>query len=154
MTDQKSNGLRMYAVTSREALAAMGGNRGKLAAQAGHAYLHAFWDAEVRFGEDAYPTDGGLGGDYPLGSGHSVYAYQRDIKAYRHSGAAVKVTLVVDTTDELAILFDLFRPVCGTTLVKDAGRTVFKEPTVTFVGIGPITREAFEDLAPGLRPLL
>lgn len=37
---------RMYCIVARDSLKLMNGNRGKLAAQAGHAYLHAFWDAE------------------------------------------------------------------------------------------------------------
>lgn len=146
--------LRLYAITSREAVKAMGGNRGKLAAQAGHAYLHAFWDAEQRFGKDKFPTDGGLGGDYPLGSGHRIYAFQRDIQTYRFSQAAAKVCLIVETTDELVDLYAKFEPLYGCTLVTDAGRTVFKEPTTTFVGVGPITKEAFNDLAPDLKLFL
>lgn len=153
MTD-KTNELVIYAIVSKEAVKLMGGNRGKLANQAGHAYLHAYWDAEDRFGEKAFPTGGGLGGDYPLGSGHPVYAYQRDIKRYRTSQAAVKVTLAVETTAELEALLPLFQPVCGVSLVKDAGRTVFTEPTITYLGVGPITREAFNAIAPGLRPFL
>ncbi|UTU09690.1 hypothetical protein CcrBL47_gp405 [Caulobacter phage BL47] len=142
--------LRLYAITSLEAIQAMGGNRGKLGAQAGHAYLHAWFDAYERFPKVA--------------------------KAYAKSGAAVKVTLVVPTTDELVGLARLFEaecgdvlvvpttedlrllePVfeaeCGVTLVTDAGRTVVKPGTTTFLGVGPITKERFAELAPGIVPL-
>ena len=38
--------IKMYCIFSRESLEAMKGVRGKMAAQAGHAYLHAFWNAD------------------------------------------------------------------------------------------------------------
>lgn len=119
--------LRLYAILSREAWDKMDGNLGKLCAQAGHAYVHAWWDAMERF-----PTVA---------------------RQYRHSQAAVKVCLWVSETDQLQDLHDLFEPHCGVTHVRDAGRTVFKEPTVTFVGVGPITRAQFEEIAPGIKPL-
>ena len=62
----------MYAITSREVLQKIGGNRGKLSAQAGHAFLHAFWDAEERFADVA--------------------------KAYKESGSAKKVVWVFKRT--------------------------------------------------------
>lgn len=132
--------LRLYAVISKEVIEMMaqartkpgkpvdpGAGRGKEDAQAGHAFLHAWWNAMERF--------------------------PRDARRYRWSQAAAKVVLVVDTIDEVKALYDAFEPHCGATLVRDAGRTVFKEPTVTFVGIGPITKAAFEEFAPGLKML-
>lgn len=99
----------------------MNGIRGKLAAQAGHAYLHAFWDAERRFPARA--------------------------QQYRASDHARKVSLVVDTTDEMIALANKYRATHGVTIVRDAGFTVFKEPTITCVGIGPIdVTEAGDDL--------
>lgn len=68
----------MYCVFSKEALVKMKGIRGKMASQAGHAFLHAYWDAEAR---------------------HRALA-----EAYRHSGRAYKITLVVDTDAELFAL--------------------------------------------------
>lgn len=119
--------LRLYAILSREAWDKMQGNLGKLSAQAGHAYVHAWWDALERF--------------------------PRAARQYRWSQQAAKVCLWVSETGELQDLYDLFEPHCGVTHVKDAGRTVFKEPTVTFVGVGPITKAQFEEIAPGLKPL-
>lgn len=119
--------LRLYAVFSRESLAQMKGIRGKLAAQAGHAYLHAFWNAEARFEDDA--------------------------SAYRNSARAYKIGLVVDTTEELRAIYEKMAPICGATLVEDAGLTVFEGPTVTAVGLGPIRRSLLEQHCPGLRPL-
>lgn len=114
---------KMYAVVAKEALDAMKGNRGKLSAQTGHAYLHAFWDASVRFPEDA--------------------------KAYQ-TGPAVKVTLVVPTIEDLGVLLAEYRNKCGIALITDAARTVFNVPTTTCLGIGPI---ALADIGDDLRAL-
>lgn len=124
--------MRMYCIVARESLNKMNGNRGKLAAQAGHAYLHAWWDSEERFN---YHVPG-LG----LVGGHKA-------EKYRNSGRATKVCLVVDTVDELKALEEAYRPVCGVSLVTDAGLTCFDEPTTTCLGIGPIRDEDIgEDL--------
>lgn len=111
--------MKMYCIVSREALKAMNGNRGKLAAQAGHAYLHAYWNAESEFGH-----------------------LNEVVRDYRASGKAKKVCLVVETTDELRELEARYRPVCGVSLVTDAGLTCFDGvPTTTCLGIGPIRDE-------------
>lgn len=128
--------LRMYCIFSRESIKKMGGNRGKLSSMAGHGFLHAFWDVENRFGEDAYPTKGGLGGDYPLGSGYYIYKYQRLIKAYK-SGNAKKITLVVETDAELEEIYAKYSPEMGATRVVDSALTVFTEPTLACIGLGP-----------------
>lgn len=103
---------KIYDIVCKEALKKMNGNRGKMSSQAGHAYLHAWWDAEKRFPDAA--------------------------QAYRDSNHAVKITLVVDTEEELKELLRAYYDVCGVAFIKDAGFTVFKEPTVTCLGIGPI----------------
>ena len=105
--------FRLYAVINKEALKAAGGSRGKMMAQAGHAFLHAYWDAEARFPEAA--------------------------RAYR-DGRAKKIVLAVENE---AALRDMASRVqeCGFTLVEDAALTVFKQPTVTAIGLGPIDKE-------------
>ncbi len=114
--------LVIYAIVSREVIKLMKGNRGKLVNQGGHATLHAWWDAQLRFPAVA--------------------------DRYRYSQAAVKVTLVVDTTQELKDLYELFRKDYGTELVEDSGRTLFDGvPTITYVGVGPITKAEFEKRA-------
>lgn len=102
---------KMYCVFSKPSLTLMKGIRGKLATQAGHAYLHAYWDALERFPEDA--------------------------KKYQQSKHPYKITCVVDTDLELEKLASLSQYV-GFTKVVDAGFTVFNQPTLTCVGIGPI----------------
>jgi peptidyl-tRNA hydrolase len=103
---------KMYCVFALESVKKMNGIRGKLGTQAGHGYLHAYWDAMERFPQHA--------------------------EVYRNSNLAFKITLFVDTVEELEKLRDAYRDVCGVSLVKDAGRTVFTEPTVTCLGIGPL----------------
>lgn len=103
---------KMYCIMSKDALKKMNGIRGKATSQAGHAFLHAFWNAEERFPQDA--------------------------SLYKYSMTAKKITLVAQDETVLQELLDEYSPVVGTSLVKDAGLTVFKEPTVTCLGIGPI----------------
>lgn len=118
----KAGKRKLYCVVSREALDKMTVKkegqadtflRGKFAAQCGHAYLHAWWDAFVRFNADAI--------------------------AYRSSQHAFKIAVVVDSDAQLVALEDTYRDRCGVSLVTDAGFTVFNgQPTITCLGIGPI----------------
>ncbi len=129
--------MKMYCVVARDSLKAMNGNRGKLAAQAGHAFLHAYWDAEDRCRELPTAYDGYSAADW-----------------YRASGAAKKVTLVVDTVDDLKALYKAYRPICGVSLVVDAGLTCFDGPTTTCLGIGPITNDQIGDDLKALKVLI
>lgn len=119
--------IKLYCVFAMESIKKMGGIRGKLASQAGHAYLHAFWDSAERFPKMA--------------------------RAYQNSGLAFKITLVVETVAELEKLRDAYREVCGVSLVTDAGRTVFNEPTTTCLGIGPLPDSLKGDDLAGLKTL-
>lgn len=122
--------VKMYCIFAKESVQKMNGIRGKMCTQAGHAYLHAFWDAANTVGlEDSEIK-------------------QRKLKqalAYASSERAYKITLIVDTVEELRALQDKYRDVCGTSLVTDAGFTVFKEPTTTCLGLGPIAEENIGD---------
>jgi peptidyl-tRNA hydrolase len=108
--------LRLYCIVSKEVFAFIRkkGAEGKGHAQSGHAWLHAYWDAEARFPEAA--------------------------AAYRDSPHAYKITLKVATEDELRAIYEAHEGVCGRTLVEDAGFTVFERPTITCVGLGPVRR--------------
>jgi len=106
---------KMYAIVSKEAVKKTNGVRGKMTSQTGHAFLHAFWDASTR--------------------------YPNAANAYQSSEHAVKITLCVDTDQQLLTLLAAYSAVCGTSLVTDQGFTVFKEPTVTCLGIGPIHQD-------------
>ncbi len=64
------------------------------------------------------------------------------------TGRAYKIVVVVDTVAELEELATAYKNEdCGVALIKDAGFTVFNEPTTTCLGIGPIREENIgEDL--------
>lgn len=115
---------KMYCIFARESVAKMNGIRGKMATQAGHAYLHSFWDAvDHTSNEDK------------INQAH----------AYHNGDHAYKITLIVDTVDELKALQEKYKDVCGTSLVTDAGFTVFNEPTTTCLGLGPISEDNIGD---------
>lgn len=119
----------MYCIFARESVVKMGGNRGKLASMAGHAYLHSFWDS---CDEDK--------DDYNGSRLDQAFLYQK-------SGSAFKITLIVDTVEELIQLKNNYDEICGTSLVIDSARTVFTEPTIVCLGIGPISEDNIgEDL--------
>jgi peptidyl-tRNA hydrolase len=113
-----------------ESVKKMNGVRGKLASMSGHAYLHAFWDA----------MDGFDAPDF-----HVQSAKRRQAHEYKNSERAYKITLIVDTVEELVALQEKYKDVCGTSLVTDAGFTVFNEPTTTCLGLGPISEENIGD---------
>lgn len=116
---------KMYCIFAKESIKKMNGNRGKLATQAGHAYLHAYWDA--------------IGKSTIKGIRHKVkFLKYEQADLYQQSERAYKITLVVDTVDELTKLHQKYKSICGTSLVTDAGITVFDGPTTTCLGIGPI----------------
>jgi peptidyl-tRNA hydrolase len=131
MSDPRENEpavrYRLYCIMAKDSIDKMKGVRGKMITQGGHGYLHSFWDAERRFPEHA--------------------------RAYQQSSHAYKITLVVPTTDDLLPLLDAYRDVCGVSLVKDAGFTVFEEPTVTCLGIGPIPENLIGDDLKALKTL-
>jgi peptidyl-tRNA hydrolase len=127
--------IKMYAVFARETLRQMK-FEGKLAAQAGHAYLHAWWDAEERLSlEEGLDSYGGC-----PSFEYTTY-YHEVMRPYRYGDDARKVALVVDTVQELEELYEQFRPHMGATIVDDCGYTVFKCTTTTAVGLGPIPFE-------------
>ena len=121
------NAHKLYCVFSKEAIDLMKGSRGKLAAQAGHAYVHAVWDAENRFPES--------------------------LKAYRDSPHSYKIGLVVPTEADLRALEESYRSICGVSLVTDAGFTIFDGPTTTCLGIGPIDVDKIKDDLKALKTL-
>lgn len=120
---------RMITIVYEPALKAMGGNRGKLSAQTGHAWLHAFWDAEEFHPERA--------------------------KLYKYSGMAKKVTLKCDDETLMRELVKDYRALTGGTIVEDAGLTVFNgQKTFTCVGIGPLHLDEQDERLKGLKVLI
>lgn len=129
MTDTGGPVIKMYAIFARETLQKMKGIEGKLAAQAGHAYLHAYWDAEDRLIYGNSWTD--------------ITEYGYTCLFYRNGNDARKISLVVDTVQQLEHLYEKYRPFIGATFVEDCAYTVFTENTVTAVGLGPVRDDWF-----------
>lgn len=84
---------------------------GKMLAQGGHAFCGALCDALLRFPDRA-----------------------RD---YIGSASTAKIALMADD-DEIRELYDRYKQQFGCAIITDAGRTVFEDPTLTALGIGPI----------------
>lgn len=126
---------KMYCIFAMESIKKMNGNRGKLASMAGHAFLHSYWDAmktnKLRYNQK---SEQGIN--------------------YKNSERAFKITLVVDTVAELEALQAQYKKLCGTSLVTDAGLTVFKEPITVCLGIGPISEQNIGDDLKTLKVLI
>lgn len=122
--------IKMYCIYSRESIEAMQGNRGKMAAQAGHAYLNAWWDANELL--DHFSEQNQTGEYMRLFS---------TMGEYQHGDDARKIGLVVNTTDELRELVESYHGFTGTTLVEDCGYTIVEPGTITCAGIGPLQDE-------------
>lgn len=131
----------MYCIFAKESIAKMNGNRGKLVAQSGHAFLHAYWDAM------------GLQSPEQIRYKTNLDKYEQ-AKFYRESDHAYKICLVVDTVEELKTLYESYKAKCGTSLVTDAGFTVFNEPVTTCLGIGPIRESYIGDDLKALKVLI
>lgn len=119
--------IKMYCIMAMESMTKMNGIRGKMITQGGHGYVHAFWDSQKRFPAAA--------------------------QAYMDANRAYKITLVVETVEELKEIEARYRDICGVSLVTDAGFTVFAEPTTTCLGLGPIFERDIGDDLKGLRTL-
>jgi peptidyl-tRNA hydrolase len=128
--------IKMYAIFSREGVAKMQGNKGKMCAQAGHAYLHAWWDAEElvkhldmvsQFPDDTCMMERGR--------------LMEVMEDYRRKDDARKIALLVDTDEQLEALYDAYRDYTGAVRVIDCGYTVVEPDTMTCVGIGPLKDE-------------
>jgi peptidyl-tRNA hydrolase len=113
---------KMYCIFADESVKKMNGVRGKLASMSGHAYLHAYWD-----------------------SLNPEKCFIDQVRAYMTSDHAYKITLRVSTVDELKAIQEKYKNICGTSLVTDAGLTVFSEPTTTCLGLGPISEDKIGD---------
>lgn len=115
---------RMYAVV-RADLGEI--PRGKLMGSAGHAFLGAFWEAQKE--RVAAFTD-----------------------SYAESAEHPKIVLAAKNAEALDSLAELCRlNSIPHHLVTDFAHTVFDKPTVTALGIGPITPKEYDVL--GLRSL-
>lgn len=113
--------IKMYCIFAKESIDKMKGNRGKLAAMSGHAFLHSYISAIKR-------TDSNW---------ESTLIYDQ-ASAYLLTQKAFKIVLIVDSVAELKEIECKYKNICGTSLVTDAGLTVFEEPTTVCLGLGPL----------------
>jgi len=70
---------------------------------------------------------------------------RRDAINYKASDMTFKITLAVDTVAVLWSPPGKYKDVCGVSLVTDRGLTIFKEPTITCFGLGPIAEDNIGD---------
>jgi peptidyl-tRNA hydrolase len=117
--------IKMYAIFSREGIEKMKGNRGKMCAQAGHAYLHAWWNASELV------VCGKLGTNDLVRLTDTMYEYL-------NNNDARKIALICDTDEELLQLAEDYKDFTGVTIVEDCGYTVVEPGTMTCIGIGPL----------------
>jgi PTH2 family peptidyl-tRNA hydrolase len=105
---------------------------GKLAAQVAHASMAAFLD-----GREVLPHSGG-------------HTLELQLDEYRHewiTGAFTKIVLRCDDyshlmeCEQLAIMHNI-----PNYTINDAGRTVFSEPTVTCMGVGPYDSDVLDGI--------
>jgi peptidyl-tRNA hydrolase len=95
---------------------------GKLLAQSGHAYLGSFMNCKDQTVKDSYL---GNNPDGQISSGQAKISLKAKNLAALHRAQ--------QECSDLGI---------STALIIDAGRTVFNEPTVTCLGIGPVEYES------------
>lgn len=133
---------KIYIIFAMESVAKMNGIRGKMCTQAGHAVLHTVWDATSDL-----PTVHFADSEEIFTKEEDKIAFRKHQQAvaYKNSNHAYKITLIVDTVDELKALQEKYKNICGTSLVTDAGFTVFNEPTTTCLGLGPISEDNIGD---------
>lgn len=108
-----SDELRLYAIVRKDLLDAL--KRGKLSGQTGHAFEGALLTAQVECPERA----------------QGYLATQGRAKITKYAKNAAAIERIRTACDELGLPCHL---------VVDEGRTVFPEPTLTAIGIGPVTR--------------
>lgn len=121
--------LVLYAIVSAEAVAMSKGARGKMAAQAGHAFAGALFK--------------------PFKERNPKLMF----RALRYMlGKGTPKMVLVAPEETLLKLAEHYKGTHGTALVVDAGRTVFDGATLTALGIGPINKSEREEILQGLRP--
>jgi len=140
----------MYCIFAAESVKKMNGLRGKMTSQAGHAFLHSYWDAKKPYAGPWWDLNSSIPHTPQILSCQREYAMclvkNAQAREYEASDKSYKISLVVDTVEDLVALQNKYKYICGTSLVTDAGLTVFNgEPTTTCLGIGPISEEHIWD---------
>lgn len=116
---------------------------GKLAAQVAHASMAAFLQNKILF--IGYDENGNvINPELKLRLSDAQYAWI--------DGVFTKVVLRADDLDHLQELSLLCRENnIPTFMINDAGRTVFSEPTITCMGVGPFDSEILDNLFSDLK---
>lgn len=107
------NSLKLYCIVAKDSLPKMKGNRGKLAAMAGHAYLHAWWES--------------------FKGRHFINAAR-----YWFQPGAIKICLVVEDAATLLQLEKKYKRLCGVSIVTDSSTVFEGEPVTVCLGLGPV----------------
>ena len=128
----------------------MNGLRGKMTSQAGHAFLHSYWDAKKPYAGPWWDQHSSIPDTLQILSYKREFAIcsmkHSQAREYEASDKSYKISLMVDTVEDLVTLQNKYKYICGTSLVTDAGFTVFNgESTTTCLGIGPISEEHIGD---------
>ena len=86
--------------------------------------------------------------------GSMLAAPEASVEAWRGGFNGVKICVGVDSEKELVDLYHLAKMAgLPTYLVLDIGKTEFKEPTYTAVGIGPAENEEIDKITSQLKLL-
>lgn len=120
-------------------------NPGKLAAQVAHASMGAILSqGEVIEKKDA-------SGQVAVREFRMDVMHQPALNHWLFLGSFTKVCVAVHSEAELLEIYERVRHVLPHALIKDSGRTVFKEPTYTCLAIGPATIESVDKFTGDLK---
>ena len=111
--------------------------KGKLAAQAAHAAIKAI---QFSIGRD----DAGL----PV-----IYLENEDCLEWLGDSLSTKIVVGVSSEKELLDLYVSIPPGIPRSIIQDAGKTEFKEPTYTAVAVGPAESEVIDRITGHLQLL-
>lgn len=110
--------------------------KGKLASQAAHASLQSLFSNVVRINrpQTVYSNDPEI---KTVVNKYYAIPYLDDVKEWFETGCT-KICVSVNDGKELVNIYEqAYNSGLRCVLIKDAGRTEFKEATLTAVGIGP-----------------
>lgn len=119
--------------------------KGKMIAQGAHASLQALLSNSIQINVGALSQ-------VPTSKYYGI-PYLADIEEWFKTGCT-KICVSVNDEKELVNIYEqAYNTGLRCALIKDAGRTEFKEPTLTAVGIGPNLSEEIDKIT-GELPLL
>lgn len=118
---------------------------GKLAAQVAHASLACILNCKVGVPEQKDFTN----------TFYNEFAFTADELKWLTEDTLSKFTKIVLKVNSEEELLDIYKIAkdkgINCSLIKDAGNTVFTEPTYTCVGLGPVRSSELDDITGGLK---